>query len=88
MEKEWEEMLKEKRKQVQLMKIKNAKFRKVQKSRVKHGPPGSRKPIKLKKKPKYFAREKSANSKSAPIISQSNLELVKRTVRLMRSSHH
>jgi len=72
MEKEWEEMLKEKRKQVKLMKIKNANFREIQKSRVKHGPPGSRKAIKIKKKPKYFAREKSSNSKSAPIISVLN----------------
>ena len=72
MVKEWEGRLEEKRKQVKLMKIKNARYREEQKRRVKHGPPGSRKPLKLKKKPKYFAKDKSANAKSGPIVSVLN----------------
>ena len=73
MEKEWEGRLEEKRKQVKLMKIKKMRdIVKNKKRRVKHGPPGSRKPLKLKKKPKYFAKDKSANAKSGPIVSVLN----------------
>ena len=60
-EKEWADRLEQKKQQVKLMKMKNAIFRKEQKRRMKKGPPGSRKPIKLKKNEKYFAKEKKGN---------------------------
>lgn len=67
MEKEWADRLEQKQQQIKLMKMKNAIFRKEQKRRTKKGPPGSRKPLKLKKSEKYFAKEKKGDNKSRSV---------------------
>ena len=80
-EKEWADRLEQKKQQVKLMKMKNAVFRKEQKRRMKKGPPGSRKPIKLKKNEKYFAKEKKGNlaSRRPSVLSPQKQHLLIRT---------
>ena len=74
MEQEWKSRLAERAEKVRLMKLKNQKFRKVQKLRLKKGPPGSRKRPKAKPKPQYFAEKVKMRKRSQSILSEADTE--------------
>jgi hypothetical protein len=87
MDRDWQDRILERKQKVQLLKIKNREYRQTQKMRTKHGPPGSRKRPKPKKKAKFFTEEKSKSAKFESVLEPKDESKRKATRKRSSTSH-